>query len=180
MRKIIKITESQLKQMVKEMIMEQPTTSKYTRENPLKPKNDPYEYAYEDNVLYTKNKGETNWREISRENLGDNYKFDSAIGAIKNKFGKELGMSNLPNEEPSKSSTSTVLPTKNTYTRNSPLRPKNDPYEYANENGNIFTKKRESSEWVELPASQRGKNVVYDIARDAIIRKHGTELNVMK
>ena len=54
MKKIIKITESQLKQMVKRMIMEQPTTSKYTRENPLKPKNDPYEYAYEDNVLYTK------------------------------------------------------------------------------------------------------------------------------
>jgi len=180
MRKIIQITESQLKQMVNKMIMEQPTVSKYTRDNPLNPKNDPYEYAYENNVLYTKNKGETDWREISRENLGDNYKFDSAIGAIKNKFGKELGMPNLPDEETSKSSNTTLLPTKNTYTRNSPLRPKNDPYEYANENGNIFTKKRESSEWVELPASQRGKNVVYDIARDAIIKKHGIELNVMK
>jgi hypothetical protein len=180
MRKIIQITESQLKQMVKRMIMEQPTVSKYTRDNPLKPKNDPFEYAYENNVLYTKKKGETDWREISRENLGDNYKFDSAIGAIKNKFGKELGMSNLPDEESSKSSNTTLLPTKNTYTRNSPLRPKNDPYEYANENGNIFTKKIESETWTELPSSERGKNVVYDIARDAIIKKHGTELNVMK
>lgn len=89
-------------------------------------------------------------------------------------------MSNLPDDSTSKTYSSTTLPTKNTYTRNSPLRPKNDPYEYANENGNIFTKRREGSEWIELPSSQMGKNVVYDIARNAIIGKHGTELNIMK
>ena len=104
MKKVLRLTESDLVKLIQKVVSEQYnsmyTTSetgryKYSRLNPLKIPKDPYIYAYEGSkdgspLLYVKNikRGDTDWIKID-EAKGDRKKFYYAICDM---YGHLLGM----------------------------------------------------------------------------------------
>lgn len=101
MKKLLRLTESDLIKLIENIVSEQYnsmyTTSetgryKYPRLNPLKIPKDPYIYAYENGEkLYVKNikRGDTDWIDIDKTNRADTKKF---FYAICDKYGHLLGM----------------------------------------------------------------------------------------
>ena len=100
MKKVLRLTESDLIKLIENIVSEQYnsmyTTSetgryKYPRLNPLKIPKDPYIYAYENGEkLYVKNikRGDTDWIDIDKAR-GDRKKFYYAICDM---YGYLLGM----------------------------------------------------------------------------------------
>lgn len=103
MKKVLRLTESDLIKLIQNIVNEQYnsmyTTSetgryKYTKSNPLKIPKDPYIYAYENGEkLYVKNikRGDTDWIDIDKTRFagGDAKKFYYAICDM---YGHLLGM----------------------------------------------------------------------------------------
>jgi len=79
--KKIRLTESELIQIIKRVINEQWTSHSvqsgniYTRNKPLNVPDDPYYYAYENGKVYTKKKTESSFKEVTNPTVnktGDN------------------------------------------------------------------------------------------------------------
>jgi len=105
MKKVLRLTESDLVKLIQKGVSAQHnsmyTTSetgryKYSRQNPLKIPKDSYIYAYEVSnsgtpLLYVKNikRGDTDWIDINKTNRADTKKFFYAICDM---YGHLLGM----------------------------------------------------------------------------------------
>jgi len=111
-------SESSFKSLVKKIINEQNTSdstidsidintpmapakkytynpnAKYTKKNPLKPAKDPYEYAYENNIIWVKKHNETQWKNITQGKIDGLKGYDDYERNIVNKYGNILGIVN--------------------------------------------------------------------------------------
>lgn len=65
---------------------------KYTKRNPLRPINDPYEYAYENNIIWVKRRNENNWKNITQGKIDGLENYNTYYNYIVQKFGKKLGI----------------------------------------------------------------------------------------
>jgi len=86
--KKIRLTESELIQIIKRIVNEQATTV-YTKNNPFKPNKDSYEYAFEEGVIYTKKKNSPNWIMLNPNNNANHKTYFCAIDKA---YGKQLGI----------------------------------------------------------------------------------------
>lgn len=67
---------------------------KHSKKNPLRPKNDPYEYAYENNILWVKKRNETKWINMTQGRIDGLKNYETYYNHIVQKFGKVLGIEN--------------------------------------------------------------------------------------
>jgi len=65
---------------------------KHTKKNPLRPAKDPYEYAYENNIIWVKRRNEPNWKNITQGKIDGLKNYETYYNDIVNTYGNILGI----------------------------------------------------------------------------------------